>query len=109
MKNLDLITDPVDIFTAILKSKEAGTIIGVNSPTLGGFTYLTAVEDITVDDALNVYVIFQPCDTSGFFFPTRRVRLDKIYSVKPFTSQFKNLWVEKNTTTGDDLPNLLHA
>ncbi len=108
MEGIDLITDPRLIFSELLKSKETGTTIGVTSPVLGGFTYLTGVEDILVDETLTVHVVFQPCDTSGYFFPTRRVKLDKIYSVKPFTSKFENLWAEKKSTA-DEGRNLMQA
>lgn len=103
MEGVDLIEDPKQIFTELLKSKENGTIIGVTSPVLGGFTYLTGVEDIVVDEMLTVYIVFQPCDTSGYFFPTRRVRLDKVYSVKPFASRFENLWAEKKSAADEQL------
>jgi hypothetical protein len=107
MEGIDFIEDSKEIFKEILKSKENGTIIGVTSPILGGFIYLTGVEDVVVDDTFTVYIVFQPCDTSGYFFPTRKVRLDKIYSVKPFSSKFENLWAEKKSSANDDASELL--
>jgi hypothetical protein len=95
--NLELTTTPQEIFRELLKSKEAGTVIGVTSPLLGSFTYLTGVEDLVVDDRLDVYVIFRPSDTSGYFFPNRKVKLDRIFSVKPFKSKFENSWAEKKS------------
>jgi len=93
--NLDEITDSQGILKQLLYSKEHGTVIGINSQVLGRITYLTGIEDILIDDEYNVSVILRPYDTSGYIFPVRKISLDKIQAVKPFTSKFENKWVEK--------------
>jgi hypothetical protein len=97
MEHLDLVKEPREIFREILRSKEKGTVIGISSPVLGRVTYLTGVEDIVVDETCNVYVVLKPYDTSGYMFPVRNVSLEKIHSVKPFSSKFENVWIEKKS------------
>jgi hypothetical protein len=81
MEELDFIIDPKEIFKTLLMSRQNGTIIGINSSPLGRLTYLTGVEDITVDEMGHVFVVFRPCDTSGYMFPITKISLVKINSV----------------------------
>jgi hypothetical protein len=91
------VTEPQEIFLALLNSRNTGVIIGIRSSPLGNITYLTGVEDIRVDNAGNITVVLKPCDTSGYAFPIREIDLDKICSVIPFSTRFQSLLVEKKS------------
>jgi hypothetical protein len=91
------VTEPKEIFQALLKSRNTGAVIGIRSSPLGSITYLTGVDDIWVDNTGNISIILKPCDISGYAFPIREIDLDKISSVIPFSTRFQSLWVEKKS------------
>ena len=87
--NADLITSEQGILNALIESKEKGSMIGIQSPVLGGGTFITGVVDILFTD-YGIKVVTKGYDVNGYFLNKSTLDLNEIKSVIPFISIFKN-------------------
>ena len=87
----DFLTNPQDIFKALLESKDRGTAIGIKSDLLGKGMFVTGVEDILVGDGNeNTRIILKGYDFTGHVLDTSIIRLTDIAGVCEFSSKFGN-------------------
>lgn len=84
----ELVTDPGEMLNILTDSKVNGTAVGINSPALGNEIFVTAVEDIVIDD--DITIVLKNFDVTGYMLETNKLRLGAIQSVCPFKSPFKN-------------------
>jgi hypothetical protein len=85
---LEFIYEPEKILAILTLSKERGTVVGINAPTLGRGTHLTAVENISHEP--EVMITLKPYDATGHILDRSRIRLSEVHSVIPFSSVFEN-------------------
>lgn len=87
----DFIQDPVEIFKALLDSKENGTAIGIKCGMLGKGMFVAGIEDILLGDGHeNTRVILKGHDFTGHVLDINSVRLTDIEGVCRFKSKFGN-------------------
>jgi hypothetical protein len=90
MKRLstELVVDPGEMLNILAESKASGTAVGIYAPSLGSEIYVTAVEDIVIDD--DITIVLKNYDITGYMLETNKLKLGQIKSVCPFTSPFEN-------------------
>ena len=90
MDNLstELVTDPGEMLHILTDSKINGTAVGINAPVLGNEIYVTAVEEIIIND--DITIILKNFDMTGYMLETNKLKLGDIHSVCPFKSPFEN-------------------
>lgn len=90
MNNLttELVTDPGEILNILTDSKANGTAVGINAPVLGKEIFVTAVEDIIIDN--DITIVLKSYDITGYMLETNKLKLGDITSVCPFKSPFTN-------------------
>ena len=90
MKKLstELVSDPGEMLNILAESKVSGTAVGINAPILGSEIYVTAVEDIIIDD--DITIVLKNYDITGYMLETNKLKLGEIKSVCPFRSAFEN-------------------
>jgi hypothetical protein len=111
----DFIVEPGGILSAVATSLENGTAIGIYSQALGNTMCITGVDDLFVDGD-NTLVVLKKYDMSGQIFERHTLMLHEITSVCPFTTPFKNPFLEKVEKDNDwyviinseDTPSRLH-
>lgn len=87
----DFITEPREIFKALLDSKEHETAIGIKSEVLGKGMFVTAIDDILIGDGHeNTRVVLKGLDFTGHVLETNSVMLTEIEGVCRFNSKFGN-------------------
>lgn len=87
----DFVTEPKEIFKALLESKDNGTAIGLKAALLGKGMFVTAVEDILIGDGYeNTRVILKGYDFTGHVLETNSIALTEIEGVCRFGSKFGN-------------------
>lgn len=87
----DFISEPRDIFEALLASKDRGTAIGIKSTVLGNGMFITSVEDILLGDGNeNTWIVLKGYDFTGHVLETNRLLLTEIEGVCEFSSKFGN-------------------
>jgi len=87
------ISNPTDIVSHLITSKENGTIIGINSYLLGTTMVRTGIEALIFDNEF--VVVLKPYDIHGYMLPVTRLFLSEIQSVRSFTSKFENPFVAR--------------
>lgn len=94
MQNLsmELVCDPGEMLNLLAESKEKGTAVGIYAPVLGKEIFVTAVDNIIIDE--DVTVVLKNYDITGYMLETNKVRLSDIKSVCPFKSPFKNPYMK---------------
>src|SRR5262245_48319488 len=85
----NLATGAQEILNVIVTSKENGSTIGLRSKTLGEGIFITAIDDIILEDGETI-ILLKPFDVTGFMLPTNKVKLDAIDAACPLISQFRN-------------------
>ncbi len=85
----ELISDPANILNILLYSRANGTAVGIKAPNLGCGIYVTAVEEILVEEEI-ITIVLKNYDISGYMLETNRLKLGEINSVFPFRSEFQN-------------------
>jgi hypothetical protein len=86
--NTELVADPGEMLNILAESKANGTAVGISSPLLGTEIYVTAVENIIMDE--DVTVVLKNYDITGYMLETNKLKLADIRSVCPFKSPFQN-------------------
>lgn len=86
--NLEFFYDRNLILNILTDSKEQGTAVGINCSALGAGTFITAVEDIMLED--DMLIVFKPYDANGHMLERNKIKLQEIDSVLPFNSIFQN-------------------
>ena len=86
---LNLALSSQEILKIIIESKENGNTIGVSSKLLGEGFFITAVEDIILEESQTT-ILFKPFDVTGFMLPTNKLTLQEIDAACPLISEFKN-------------------
>lgn len=84
-----LVRDAKAIFEHIMLSKEKGSSIGICSVHLGEGVFITAVEDLILQDG-EQFVIVKPMDLTGYILKTTLIRLSDIKAVYPLISPYQN-------------------
>lgn len=87
----DFITEPTEMFKALLDSKVHGTAIGIKSALLGKGMFVTGIDDILIGDGHeNTRVILKGLDFTGHVLETNTIMLTEIEGVCRFNSKFGN-------------------
>jgi hypothetical protein len=86
--SMELVSDPGEMLNILSESKERGTAVGIKAPTLGSGIYVTAVEDILLDE--DITIVLKNYDITGYMLETNKLKLGEIKSVFPFKSAFEN-------------------
>jgi alpha-acetolactate decarboxylase len=82
---LESVSDPGEMLNILTESKLNGTAVGIYAPVLGNEIYVTAVEDVLIDDEITIIL-----DVTGYILEKNKLRLDEISSVCAFKSPFQN-------------------
>lgn len=85
---LESVSDPGEMLNILTESKLNGTAVGIYAPVLGNEIYVTAVEDVLIDDEITI--ILKSFDVTGYILEKNKLRLDEISSVCAFKSPFQN-------------------
>ena len=85
----NLIREPAEILRIIVACKENGSTVGVRSAVLGKGLFITAVDDIILEEGETI-VRFMPYDVTGFMLPKTKIAIGEIEAVCPLISEFKN-------------------
>jgi hypothetical protein len=93
----DFITQPSEILGILTRSKERKLAVGINSRLLGRGAYITAVEDILLQE--EVIVVLKAFDASGHMLSATRLPLSEISSVLVFHSTFENPYYKSTQFT----------
>lgn len=88
-RELNFLTSPPEILKALLNSKEEGTSIGLRASAIGEETIVTSVEDIIFQENETI-IVLKPYDATGYFLPSRTIKLRDIEGVFPFSTPFEN-------------------
>ena len=87
----DFVTEPKEIFKALLDSKDNGTAIGIKTAVLGKGMFVTSVENMLIGDGSeNTKIILKGYDFTGHVLETNIIRLTDIEGVCSFASKFGN-------------------
>lgn len=92
---VEFVSDPADVMNILAESKAHGTAVGVLAPLLGNELFVTAVEDIIIDE--DVTIVLKSYDKTGYMLETNKLKLGDIKSVCPFKSPFENPWLRELT------------
>lgn len=90
--NTELVADPGEMLNILAESKASGTAVGINAPTLGSEIYVTAVDDIVIDQ--DITIVLKNYDITGYMLETNKLKLGEIKSVCPFKSPFENPYMK---------------
>ena len=90
--SLELVTDPGAMLNILSESKENGTAVGIFAPVLGQEIFITAVEEILIDE--DITVVLKNYDITGYMLETNKVKFGEIRSVCPFKSPFENPYMK---------------
>jgi len=90
--SMELVTDPGQMLNVLSESKANGTAVGIFSPVLGQEIFITAVEDILIDQ--DITVVLKNYDITGYMLETNKLKLGEIKSVCPFKSLFENPYMK---------------
>jgi hypothetical protein len=101
---LEFVSDRSFILNILTKSKDNGTVVGINAPCLGSGTFISVVDDIILVD--DIIIVLKPFDASGHMLDTNKIRLSDVTSVLPFNSVFENPF---HKTTQFIRPNAGHS
>jgi hypothetical protein len=89
----ELILNPArgsqEILKLIVESRENGSMIGISSKALGEGFFITAIEEIIIDEG-EATILIKPYDVTGFILPTSKLTLAQIDAACPLMSEFKN-------------------
>jgi hypothetical protein len=89
----DFIKSKVDILQNLIQSKENGTTVGINAPSLSAGMVITGVDDVVLAES-EIVIVLKQYDMSGYMLPHHRIYIDEIESLYPFASTFKNPFLE---------------
>lgn len=78
-----------EILRILISSKEESKSIAVSSPRIGEGFFITAVDDIILEEG-ETMILFKPFDATGFILPTNKLHLAEIAAVCPLKSEFEN-------------------
>ena len=94
MKNLstEMVSDPGEMLSVLSESKDNGTTVGILASVLGAEIFVTAVEDIIIDQ--DITVVLKNYDITGYMLETNKLKLGEITSVCPFKSPFENPYMK---------------
>lgn len=90
---LGLVSHPDDMLHVLAESKAHGTAVGILAPALGDEIFVTAVDNIIIDD--NITVVLKSYDKTGYMLETNKLKLGEIKSVCPFSSPFENPYLRE--------------
>jgi hypothetical protein len=86
---LDVATNKDDILKLMISGKENGNTVGIRSAVLGDGFYITAVEEVILEEGSTTFRL-KPFDITGFILPTNRLKLAEIDAACPLISEFQN-------------------
>lgn len=95
--SMELVTEPGRMLDVLSESKAQGTAVGIFAPVLGQEIFVTAVEDILVDEEITV--VLKNYDITGYILETNKLKLAEIKSVCPFKSPFENPYMKATKPT----------
>jgi len=86
--SMELVSDPGEMLNILAESKANGTAVGINAAPLGNEIYITAVEDVIIDE--DITIVLKNYDITGYMLERNKLKLGEITSVCPFKSAFEN-------------------
>lgn len=92
-KNWNFVNTSEEILAVLVNSRENGSSVGICCPVLGSDVLITAVENIILEDGQTI-IALKHYDQSGYILPLARINLLEIKAVCPFTSVFKNPFLD---------------
>lgn len=89
---IQCISDRKQMLAILTQSKEKGTTVGINASVLGGGIYVSAVEDLILEE--DIIIVLKSYDITGYVLEINRVKLSEIRIVYPFTAAFENPYLK---------------
>jgi hypothetical protein len=85
-----------EILKALLNSKEKGTMIALAVPAIGSGVFITAVDDLFLNDG-ETFIQLKSYDVTGRIIEKTKIPLKEIVGACPLHSQWQNPYL-KNLT-----------
>jgi hypothetical protein len=82
-----------EILTALLDSKQKGTMIALAVPSIGAGVFITAVDDLFLNDGES-FVQLKNYDVTGRILERTRIPLKEIVGACPLHSQWQNPYLK---------------
>ena len=89
----NFVSTKAEMLGVLVNSKQSGSAVGIMSPLFGSDLVITAVEDILLEEGKTT-VVFKQYDRTGYMLPSCRLTLDDLTSVCPFSSEFRNPYLD---------------
>ena len=85
--------EPGEILKAILDSKEKGTMIALAVPSIGAGVFITAADDVSLNDG-ETFVHLKSYDVTGRIIEKTRISLKEIVGACTLHSQWQNPYLK---------------
>jgi len=96
--------DDGEILKALLDSKEKGTMIALAVPFIGAGVFITAVDDLFLNDG-ETYIQIKNFDVTGRIIEKTRIPLREIIGACPLNSQWANPYLKNMTNDSAPITN----
>lgn len=93
--------EEAEILKCLLDSKEKGTMIALAVPFIGAGVFITAVDDLFLNDG-ETYIQIKNYDVTGRIVERTRIPLKEIIGVCPLNSVWENPYL-KNITNDPEI------
>lgn len=85
--------DSAEILKALLDSKEKGTMIALAVPYIGAGVFITAVDDLFLNDGES-YIQVKNFDVTGRIIEKTKIPIEQIIGACPLNSQWENPYLK---------------
>jgi hypothetical protein len=89
----NFISGKSEMLGVLMNSKQQNSSVAILAPSIASDMFITAVDDILLEDGKTI-IIFKQYDMTGYILPSTKVALDDLESVCPFSSEFRNPYLE---------------
>ncbi len=90
--------DEGEILKALLDSKEKGTMLALAVPCIGAGIFITAVDDLFLNDS-ETYIQVKNYDVTGRIIEKTKIALKEIIGVCPLNSRWENPFLKNISDT----------
>ena len=89
----NFISGKSEMLGVLMNSKQQNSAVAILAPSIASDMFITAVDDILLEDGKTI-IVFKQYDMTGYILPSTKVALDDLESVCPFSSEFRNPYLE---------------
>lgn len=90
--------DQGEILRAVLTSKEKGTMLALAVPCIGAGVFITAVDDVFLNDS-ETFIQVKNYDVTGRIIEKTRISLKEIIGACPLNSKWENPFLKNISDT----------